>query len=238
MEALVLAGGLGTRLGPLTKSIPKPMLPVGGRPFLEWQLEFLAEQGVRRFILSVGYLGEKIRAHFGDAFRKAEIVYSPETSPLGTAGAVIHSLPLVTEENLLVIDGDTFQRLSLANLYEDHELHEADATLAIFHGPASASANLAEVNADERIQHIYRGRKGGRRLSPLLSGTSLIRTEALRNAASSPDAAELRSLENDLIPILIRDGRVFAHVSAAPYLDIGRPESYKTAADRLKELRA
>lgn len=237
METLILAGGLGTRLGTLTKSTPKPMLPVGGRPFLEWQLEYLAEQGVDRFILSVGYLGDQIQAHFGPAFRAIPITYVKEAAPLGTAGALLHALPQITDENILVVNGDTFQRLDLADLFETHEAHHADATLTVLHAIASANVGVAEIDSEGKVVHVFRGRRGGRRPSYLLSGSFLFRTETLRKVANSPQAADWRGLESDLLPVLIDFARVYAHVSAAPYLDIGRTDSYRTANARLQELR-
>ena len=88
MEAIVLAGGLGTRLRSVVPNLPKPMAPVAGRPFLEIVLNRLAQKGFRRVVLSVGYMAEKIVEHFGDRLSGMELVYAFESTPLGTGGAV------------------------------------------------------------------------------------------------------------------------------------------------------
>ena len=89
MEAIILAGGLGTRLRPAVPNLPKPMAPVNGRPFLEHQIDYWIRQGVRRFVLSVGYMHEAIEGYFGASYRGAEIAYAVERSPLGTGGGLL-----------------------------------------------------------------------------------------------------------------------------------------------------
>src|SRR5207237_2019404 len=103
VEAVVLAGGLGTRLRAAVSDVPKPMAPVGGRPFLERLLDYWIGQGVRRAVLAVGYLHDMIRGHFGDEYRGCAIAYSIEEQPLGTGGALVQSLPLVHGERFLVL---------------------------------------------------------------------------------------------------------------------------------------
>ena len=108
MEAVVLAGGLGTRLRAAVSDVPKPMAPVGGRPFLERLLDYWIGQGVRRAVLAVGYMYDTIRRHFGDEYRGCAIAYSIENHPLGTGGALIQALPLVQDPTFLVLNGDTY----------------------------------------------------------------------------------------------------------------------------------
>ena len=90
-EAVILAGGLGTRLREVVSDVPKPMAPVNGRPFLEHQMDFYAAQGITHFVLSVGYLAEVITKHFGDTYRGCAIDYAVETTPLGTGGGLLLS---------------------------------------------------------------------------------------------------------------------------------------------------
>ena len=104
MQAIILAGGLGTRLRPRVADMPKPMAPVGARPFLEYLLVRLSDAGFANVVLSVGYLHERIIEHFGQSFRKLEISYSIETTPLGTGGArraaVLPEVPTIAEGGL------------------------------------------------------------------------------------------------------------------------------------------
>ncbi|MDW8464053.1 MAG: NTP transferase domain-containing protein [Geminocystis sp.] len=90
-ECLILAGGLGTRLRQMVNDVPKPMAPINGKPFLEYLLRYLNSQGIRRVVLSVGYMKEKIVDHFGSRFMDMEIVYSVEEEPLGTGGAIVRA---------------------------------------------------------------------------------------------------------------------------------------------------
>src|SRR3954452_20948621 len=109
MQAIILAGGKGTRLRSAVPDLPKPMAPVAGRPFLEHQMAYWVSQGVNRFVLSVGYKAQIIIDSVGAQFRNAEVVYATEDSPLGTGGAVLHArAQLKPNEPFLVINGDTF----------------------------------------------------------------------------------------------------------------------------------
>jgi D-glycero-alpha-D-manno-heptose 1-phosphate guanylyltransferase len=114
-EAIVLAGGLGTRLRPVVKDIPKPMAAVKGRPFLEYILRYLGKNGVERVILAVGYKWQKIEEYFGDSFEGIELIYSVENEPMGTGGAIKKALSLCEEESFLIVNGDTFFDLSISD---------------------------------------------------------------------------------------------------------------------------
>src|SRR4051812_46674544 len=107
-QAVVLAGGLGTRLGALTKEIPKPLVKIKSKPFLEWQMEFLASQGFKDFLFLTGYKSEMIEDHFRNgSLWNVNIEYSEEVLPLGTGGALLQALPKLADEFLLLF-GDSF----------------------------------------------------------------------------------------------------------------------------------
>lgn len=106
-EAIILAGGFGTRLRSVVADLPKPMAPVAGRPFLAWQLDFLRAQGVRRFILSVGYLADSVISYFGSEYEGCEVRYVTEDQPLGTGGAIMKSLAMLEGERSFVLNGDS-----------------------------------------------------------------------------------------------------------------------------------
>ena len=120
MEAVVLAGGLGTRLRSVVSDVPKPMAPVGGKPFLEYILKYLKRNGIEKIVLSVGYKWETIKKYFTDEFDGIELVYSVEDEPLGTGGAIKKALDSVESDKAYIVNGDTFfdidlQELVLAN---------------------------------------------------------------------------------------------------------------------------
>ena len=116
MEAIVLAGGLGTRLRSVITDLPKPMAPIGDKPFLEYILKYLQKNGITRVILSVGYKWETIKEYFGNSFENIELIYSVEDEPLGTGGAIKKALALCSEKNIFIINGDTFFDVNLQNL--------------------------------------------------------------------------------------------------------------------------
>jgi D-glycero-alpha-D-manno-heptose 1-phosphate guanylyltransferase len=118
-EAIILAGGKGTRLQSVVNDLPKPMAPVNGKPFLWHLLSYLTQQGVSRFILSVGYKHRAIIDYFGNSFNNAEIEYAIEQEPLGTGGGIKLAVSKVKSNQFWVINGDTFVRLSLAK-YQQH----------------------------------------------------------------------------------------------------------------------
>lgn len=127
--AVVLCGGLGTRLGTLTQETPKPMMDVAGRPFIERVLDNLVEQNVSRIVLAVSYLREIIQAHFGDTYRNVPIDYSVEDKPLGTGGAIAHAICSLGLENktLLVVNGDSYCEFDLNGMYK--QLTDADIVM-------------------------------------------------------------------------------------------------------------
>lgn len=128
---LLMAGGLGTRLRPLTDSCPKPMLHVGGKPILETILDNFIEQGFRRFYISVNFMAEKIIDHFGDGSEwGVEIVYLRETDRLGTAGA-LSLIPKPPTEPLLIMNGDLLTQVNFNHLLDFHIKHKSVATMAV-----------------------------------------------------------------------------------------------------------
>ncbi len=116
MEAIILAGGLGTRLKKVVSNVPKPMAPIGEKPFLEYIFRYLKKNSIQRVILSVGYKWETIRDYFGDNFDGIEIVYSVENEPLGTGGAIKKAMSQVESQKVYIINGDTFFNVNLNDL--------------------------------------------------------------------------------------------------------------------------
>ncbi|QKJ22278.1 nucleotidyltransferase family protein [Poseidonibacter lekithochrous] len=116
MEAIVLAGGLGTRLKSVVSELPKPMAPICDRPFLEYILNYLHKNGIKRVILSVGYKWETIKEYFGYSYENMELIYSIENEPLGTGGAIKKAMDKIKNKIFFIINGDTFFNIDLKNL--------------------------------------------------------------------------------------------------------------------------
>jgi len=226
MEAVVLAGGLGTRLRPAVADVPKPMAPVGGRPFLEHLLEYWIGEGVRRAVLAVGYKHDMIRRHFGSSFHGCDIAYAVEDRPLGTGGALLNSLPLLEGKGTcLLLNGDTYFAVRLRELESLHRARQAAVTLSLFRSLQGARYTSVSLDAASRVTAL-----GGRTSGEMLvnGGALLFQHETFRGI-SRPKSG-LLALENDLLATLLRDGRaIFGYTSTAPFVDIGVPEDWRAA---------
>ena len=130
MEAIILAGGLGTRLSHIVKDVPKPMAPVAGRPFLEYILDYLIENDIKRVILATGYKHEIIEQHFGNLYKNIEIIYSVENEPLFTGGAIKKALSKCKENNVFIINGDTYFNVDLKEMKKFHIESNSEITIA------------------------------------------------------------------------------------------------------------
>ncbi len=131
MEAIVLAGGKGARLGTLTENTPKPLLKVGEKPFLEYVLAYLKKEGVSRVILATGYLHQEIQTYFGADCRGLALAYTIERELLGTGGAIKLALSQAHTRTVLVLNGDTFFPVPISELVNFHDAHSADITIAL-----------------------------------------------------------------------------------------------------------
>ncbi len=151
-EAIVLAGGLGTRLRKVVKDVPKPMADINGKPFLEYLLTFLAKQGIEKVILSVGYKYEVIKSYFGNSFSGMELVYSIESEPLGTGGGIRQSLFYVDSEDVFIMNGDTFFEVDLNRLFLFHK--EKNSVLSVALKPMKKFDRYGVVKLDENKKII------------------------------------------------------------------------------------
>lgn len=215
MEAVILAGGFGTRLRPAVADVPKPMAPIDGRPFLELLLDYWIAQGVRRAVLAVGYMHETIRRHFGAEYRGCAIAYSVEDRPLGTGGALLQALPLVNGESLLVLNGDTYFAVPLAELAAFHRERRADVTLSLFRSENPRYTGVA-LASDGRVTGLAGGGLAN-------GGVFLFERQAL---ALRPLEQPL-SLEQDILARY--RGPIYGRVFDARFVDIGLPEDWRAA---------
>jgi D-glycero-alpha-D-manno-heptose 1-phosphate guanylyltransferase len=233
MEAIVLAGGLGSRLRPVVSDVPKPMAPVNGRPFLEHLLDYWMGQGVDRFVLSVGYKHEVIEQHFGSRYQSAEIDYAVEERPCGTGGGLLLSLPHLRGSGaFLVMNGDTFFEAGLDAMQRFHQDRQADLTVALREVESNNRYGGVGIDAQGRITTFdNRARASGRAL--INGGVYLAEKTAFAGIAPEPDGPV--SLEEQLYPRLLADGRrLYGLLFSGRFIDIGIPEDYHRAASILQ----
>jgi D-glycero-alpha-D-manno-heptose 1-phosphate guanylyltransferase len=229
VEAIILAGGLGTRLRAAVPDLPKPMAPVAGRPFLERQLDYWIAQGVRRIILSVGYRHEVIRQHFGKSHRRVPIRYAIEDRPLGTGGGLLHAVEQLSgHEAFLVLNGDTWFEVPLKTLARFHESCRPDATLALFRSPQQGRYTGIDVGEDGAVLSFGGVEKGGL----ANGGVYLMERSLLEPGARAPAAVSSApvSLEEDILPLALgAKKRIYGLECGGRFLDIGVPEDYARA---------
>jgi NDP-sugar pyrophosphorylase family protein len=155
MKAMILAAGLGTRLRPLTNTIPKPLLPIEGTPLIVWNLLLLKRYGFQDVVINLHHLGPMIEQTLGDGSQYGlHIIYSREPVILGTGGGIKQAEPYFSGEPVLVLNGDTLVELDLDALYAFHRATRAAATLVLREDPDAARWGLVEVGAENRIVRI------------------------------------------------------------------------------------
>ncbi len=225
MEAIILAGGFGTRLRSVCADRPKPMAQIQGKPFLEHLLEYWKCQGVSHFIISVGYLHSVIIDYFGKDYRGTPIDYAIEDTPLGTGGGVLQSIPYLhhPESIFLVLNGDTFFDLPLTAFS-----HKGDVTVALY--KIEKNTRYLGVTLDDcsRIQN-YNDLN-----SQLINGGCyLFHKKSLdRFQRKGP-----LSLEKEILPILIREHRCYGQLFDGLFIDIGTPEDYARSHQLFLQMR-
>lgn len=223
--AIILAGGLGTRLRSAVRDRPKVLAETCGRPFLSRLLDQLAAAGMGRAVLCTGYLGEQVEAAFGGTYGGLRLVYSRETAPLGTAGALRAALPLVSCDPLLVMNGDSYYQLDLAAFWACHQARPARATMALARVPDTRRFGRVSVDEDGRVLAFEEKGVGGGpgwiNAGVYVLGRDLLRTIPAQGAVS---------LERQCFPSWIGGG-LYAYPGEGAFLDIGTPESYAAAEE-------
>ncbi|MEY4717913.1 MAG: hypothetical protein RL563_531 [Pseudomonadota bacterium] len=230
-EMLILAGGFGTRLRSVVSNVPKPMAPIAGRPFLEYLLDYWISQGIRRFVLSSGYLGHVIQAHFGNSYRSAVIDYVHEQSPLGTGGALrlaLNETPWANEMALMA-NGDTWFPVDLTQMCCEASQQKVPITLALKTMKQNDRYGGVEVGANGKITSFGIKSEG---VTLINAGCYLFDVATLRQALA--DMPEAFSFENDFLVVYAANGHVGSSIQDQPFLDIGIPEDYQKTLDLLK----
>jgi D-glycero-alpha-D-manno-heptose 1-phosphate guanylyltransferase len=225
-EAIILAGGFGTRLSSVLKDKPKPMAPVNGRPFLDYQLAYLAFAGVNKVIMAVGYLHEQIMEHYGNRFGNIKIDYSIETEPLGTGGAIKLAMMKAESPSVLVLNGDTFFELDLAKFHDFYRQREAKLAIAIREVDDVSRYGGVEVDWDGRITRFYeKSELGGK--GKINGGIYLIDKKFLL----SQNLPDKFSIEKDLFEKIYQTEKIYAMLCRRYFIDIGVPDEYAKTKD-------
>lgn len=227
MQAVILVGGLGTRLRPLTMTLPKPMLPLLNRPFIEYIITLLKENGCDEIILSTGYLPSTFDC-LSDRFNDlgVQVTCVSESEPLGTCGAVKNIESLI-KDTFVVFNGDILTDINLTHLIEYHRQKKALATLALTSVEDPTSYGLVPLNSDGRVKEFLEKPSWDEVTTDLINaGTYVLEPEVLSYAP----AGENYSFERGLFPLLLEKGlSLCGFPTSAYWLDVGSPEKYLRA---------
>lgn len=220
--AIIIAGGFGTRLQNVVKDLPKPMAPINGKPFLEILINHLSKQGIKNFVLAIGYKADIIKTHFS---KQTNISYSVETEPLGTGGCVKKALNLLSDKSVLVLNGDSFFDVDIQLLYKEHVKHNADMTLALKRIPNSGRYGTVKMDGDGKI--IGFEEKSGVSTGLISAGVYIL------NKNIFDKEPEKFSIEKDFMAVNFNKLKFYGYPSDGYFIDIGIPEDYAKAQTEL-----
>lgn len=229
LEAIILAGGLGTRLSSVLHGLPKPMAPIGGRPFLEILLQGLHRSNFQQAILSIGDRSTVIKEHFGSQFGTMRLKYSEEKCPLGTGGAIRQALSLIDGQHSLVLNGDTLVTLDYAAMEREHLECGSQISIAVIENPDSQ--RYGKLVVENGVVNGFVEKSD--------SGPGLINAGVYifdRNV-DWHSVGNTFSIERDFLAPFVADLRPHAFLTSGYFIDIGIPEDYARAQRDLGQSR-
>jgi NDP-sugar pyrophosphorylase family protein len=229
MKAMILAAGEGRRLRPLTETVPKPLLSVGGRPLIARLIELLRQHGVQDIAINLCHRPEAIRSFLGDGSRLGvQITYSLEAQPLGTAGGVKRMAPFFGDEPFLVLYGDVLTNMDLMSLRSFHTERRAALTMGLYQPEEPSTCGMVQLGADNRILTFVEKPEPGREPSGWANaGVYVVEPAVLRHIP--PRAFDFGA---GLFPLLLERGfALFGYMSDALVVDIGTPRGYARAQE-------
>ncbi|MFH1201289.1 MAG: nucleotidyltransferase family protein [Candidatus Omnitrophota bacterium] len=235
MQAIILAGGKGERLKSITRDIPKPIIPLGGKPFCLYQIELLKKHGVRDIIFSIGYLREKVQRLLGNGSDLGiDIHYAIEDEPLGTAGAIKNSAQYLHSDALfLVLNGDVLTDMDLSKLIEFHRSKKSFVTISLIEAKEKKSYGSVLVNKNGRIKSFAEKVESLQNSQFVNAGIYVFERRALDKI---PPALNY-SFEKEFIPRLVRKNLpVFGFKTSCYWIDIGEPSRFKQAEKEISRL--
>ena len=228
MRAMILAAGLGTRLRPLTNTIPKPLLPVGGTPLIVWNLLLLKRHGFRQVVINLHHLGPMIEQALGSGSKFGiRIMYSHEPVILGTGGGIKQAEPHFSGESVLILNGDTLAELDLEALCDFHRTRNAAATLVLREDSDAARWGLVEVGDEGRILRITgKGLVGSASAaSRMFAGIHILHPRLLRDVPKGVAS----SIIDPYVRAIERGEPVLGYDVQGYWSDVGTAERYAQA---------
>jgi NDP-sugar pyrophosphorylase family protein len=228
--AVILAGGLGTRLKPIVNDRPKVLSDVNARPFLSYLLDQIGDAGIRRVVLCTGYKSEQVFLAFGRRYSHLTVAYSTEEEPLGTGGALRRALPLITSDPALVMNGDSYFQADLDDFFNRHQVAGATISMMLAHADDAGRYGMVETGTDGAVLKFT---EKGPNAGPgwINAGMYLLG----RGSLESIPQQRFVSLEQEILPACIGKG-FFGFKYQGEFIDIGTPESYRAASEFMQNI--
>jgi len=224
VKALILVGGRGERMRPITDKIPKPMLEIAGKPILEHQIDLLKKHGIDKIVIAGHYLFDTIKNYFGSGEKLGvKIEYSDEEIPMGTGGAIKNAEEFLKDvENFIVLSGDVMTEIDAKSLFQFHKNKNAIATLVLRHSDHPYDSDVVEIDFDNRVKKFI-----GRGQQEL--DTAIASIYAFRNDIFNFIPKEFCNIEKDVISRIYDSENIYGYLTNDYIRDIGTAERYENA---------
>ncbi len=231
--ALILAGGFGTRLQSLVNDVPKPMAPILNKPFLHYQIQYLKHFGIKKIIFSVGYLHQIIENYFGKQFLDLDISYVLEEEPLGTGGGIRLALNACKDEEVLILNGDSFFDCDLLSFYQFHQKNQSLISLALRQVDNASRFGTIETNPQHKIIS-FKEKNNNNQPGIINAGIYILNKNIFLQ--NTPVKVPF-SIEKDFFEKNLSKLNMMGYKTEGYFIDIGLPEEYINAQDDFKEFK-
>lgn len=229
-EAIILAGGFGTRLQAVVNDVPKPMAPINNEPFLNYVFDYLKHYNIEHVVLSTGYLSEKISQYYNNEYKGIKISYTKEVEPLGTGGGIRLALEKCLTNEVLVLNGDSFFDVNLNSYYKQHSSFKSDCSLALRKVDNVSRYGTIKLD-DTSVIKAFKEKDGVEQPGLINGGVYILNRELFFNKT---EANKAFSIEKDFFEKRINELTIFGFEYQGYFIDIGIPEDYKKAQDDFK----
>ncbi|MDR3235979.1 MAG: nucleotidyltransferase family protein [Prevotellaceae bacterium] len=226
-EAIILAGGFGTRLQHVLHDLPKPMASIGNKPFLSYLFDYLLQYDYTHVVLSTGYLHEKIENYFHNTYKNLQLAYAHETEPLGTGGAIAFSLSKCLSNDILILNGDTFFKINLFSFYSFHQNNNSLLTIALRQVKDVSRYGSVEIDNQRKIIS-FKEKEAATGNGLINGGVYLLNKKLLQNIPQSKF-----SFEKDILEKFYKEQSFYGYPFSDYFIDIGIPDDYEKAQKEL-----
>lgn len=232
-EAIILAGGFGTRLQTVVSDVPKPMAPVDGKPFLDYIFSYLKHYGITRVVLSTGYLAHKIADRYEGSFGGMQVSCAVEKTPLGTGGGIRLGMRHCITDDILVLNGDSFFDVDLSRYYRQFADSHAGGSLALRKVENAARYGTIRMGSDNRIA-AFKEKDSEEKPGLINGGVYLLNRKLFM--ANTPEI-EAFSVEKDFFETKLSEIKLCGFEHEGYFIDIGIPEDYRQAQEEFKRFK-